>query len=257
MNCSETKHEPNPSRAEDAQSSDFQLDIFRRYVLVPPPPAKVPYNLDNKDSTYYSQSGQDKLAAKLLKDKRQGFFIEVGAYNGEIMSNTLYFEKSLGWTGLLIEANPRAYRELLSKDRKAWIAGCCIAISNALERVTFLAHGMVGGVSSGTNALTSKFDHLAKENSPYVYNVEQNCFPFMTMMQAVNVTHIDFFSLDVEGNEMHILKTIDFSRVSVTLFAIETNGNSAEIKDFLTPLGYREAEGSTSADVMYINNSLL
>jgi hypothetical protein len=38
---------------------------------------------------------------KLFKMKRNGFFIEAGAYDGEMYSNSLYLEKRLGWKGLL------------------------------------------------------------------------------------------------------------------------------------------------------------
>jgi hypothetical protein len=34
--------------------------------------------------------------------KRGGVFVEAGAYDGETFSNTLYLEKRLGWTGLLV-----------------------------------------------------------------------------------------------------------------------------------------------------------
>ena len=93
------------------------VEIFRRFVLQPPAPAKVPYNLKNEVATHYSQSEQDKKIDNLLKQREKGFFIEVqapllarrssreprcddhlqvGAYDGEIMSNSLFFEKSRG-----------------------------------------------------------------------------------------------------------------------------------------------------------------
>ena len=40
---------------------------------------------------------------------RKGFFIEAGAYDGADISNTFYFEKVLGWTGILVEPNPDAF----------------------------------------------------------------------------------------------------------------------------------------------------
>ena len=38
--------------------------------------------------------------------KRNGFFIEAGALNGEKGSNSLSFETDLGWSGLLAEGDP-------------------------------------------------------------------------------------------------------------------------------------------------------
>ena len=46
---------------------------------------------------------------------KNGFFIEAGAYDGEIGSNTLLFELKHNWTGLLVEPNPDAFKMLTNK----------------------------------------------------------------------------------------------------------------------------------------------
>ena len=51
----------------------------------------------------------------LFGRQRKGFFIEAGAYDGEMISNKLYLEKKMGWTGLLVEPNPDAFAELVNK----------------------------------------------------------------------------------------------------------------------------------------------
>jgi len=43
------------------------------------------------------------------------------------------------------------------------------------------------------------------------------CFPVETILAALNRTHVDFFSLDVEGLELEVLKTIPFQKVNVNL----------------------------------------
>lgn len=47
-----------------------------------------------------SQFGQSIFVDDLLKRKQQGFFVEAGAFNGEEISNSLFFERIRGWTGL-------------------------------------------------------------------------------------------------------------------------------------------------------------
>ena len=51
-----------------------------------------------------SQYGQEDYILELFENKKDGFFVEVGAYDGVTFSNTLLLEK-LGWRGLLIEGN--------------------------------------------------------------------------------------------------------------------------------------------------------
>jgi len=58
---------------------------------------------------------------KRLSQRRGGFYVECGAFDGEILSNTLFFELARNWTGLLAEANPAYYSKLLAKNRKVSI----------------------------------------------------------------------------------------------------------------------------------------
>ena len=57
-----------------------------------------------------------------------GFFVECGAFDGEQLSNTLYFEKTRHWKGLLIEANPTNYAELKKKNRNAFTINACLSV---------------------------------------------------------------------------------------------------------------------------------
>lgn len=55
-------------------------------------------------------------------------------------------------------------------------------------------------------------DDYGKKKSPIV-NVQ--CFPFYTYLLALNITVIDYFSLDVEGSELNVLKTIPFDKIDI------------------------------------------
>lgn len=57
---------------------------------------------------YQSQAGQDRFIHQtFFKTKKQGVFVEIGAYNGWVGSNCLFFEKIQNWQGVLVEASPR------------------------------------------------------------------------------------------------------------------------------------------------------
>ena len=57
-------------------------------------------------------------------------FIESGAFTGESLSNTLHFEATRGWTGLLIEPDQKNYATLKSKQRKAYTANACLSVTS-------------------------------------------------------------------------------------------------------------------------------
>ena len=56
------------------------------------------------------QFGQAGAIEKLFRGKKNGFFVEAGAFDGEAFSNTLLFELKHNWTGLLVEPNPDLYQ---------------------------------------------------------------------------------------------------------------------------------------------------
>lgn len=55
----------------------------------------------------------------LFYSVRDGTFIEMGALDGERYSNTWFFEKEMGWRGLLIEGSPKNYEKLVGKRPEA------------------------------------------------------------------------------------------------------------------------------------------
>src|SRR4051812_34384611 len=75
----------------------------------------------------YSQEGQDRyLDSKIFRKKRDGFFIEIGAYDGIRFSNTYLFEKERGWKGICIEPIPERF-DLLRKNRNAVCIQACVS----------------------------------------------------------------------------------------------------------------------------------
>ena len=61
---------------------------------------------------------------------------------------------------------------------------------------------------------------------------------------------IDFLSLDVEGNELNVLKGLDFSRYGFKYLLIEAR-NPREVADFLLPRGYGLREQVSSHDYLF------
>ena len=94
------------------------------------------YNFTENPVITQGQFGQPIEVAKLFKNKKNGFFIEAGAYDGEKFSNTLLFETTLNWTGILIEPNPKYFEDLLNKNRKAYAIKTCLSTKAQVTEVT-------------------------------------------------------------------------------------------------------------------------
>jgi hypothetical protein len=206
-------------------------------------PSHLPYQLQNGEGPYWSQLGQDRSIDTILKGKTHGFFIEAGGYDGESMSNTLFLERSRGWTGLVLEANPHLFATAVQKHRKCYLLNAGFSITGREENISFKLAGPLGGYSSTyTQAhLQRTEDEISQQQNWMRGDVGSgdeisvptyllhNILSQMTEFDAPPYV-VDFFSLDTEGSELAILKAIDFSQVQVGVFVIEYNGET-RIKD--------------------------
>lgn len=64
------------------------------------------------------------------------------------------------------------------------------------------------------NELTSKIENT-KDVAHNGKHVDVQCFPLASYIMALNITSVDYFSLDVEGSEMEVLQTIPFNLVDI------------------------------------------
>lgn len=174
------------------------------------------YDSNFSVTTQKSQVWQDAFIWRNLFADRTapGFFVDSGSAEGVIGSNSYFFEKCFGWRGLCVEPNERFHRKLRA-HRKCTIVPECI--SNVSEIRTFYADGFVSGVTR--NAL----------QQPHANVSTIQCRPLPEMLQRARSseadavsdgtsTHpltIDLWSLDVEGFELAVLSSIDFTQLSV------------------------------------------
>jgi FkbM family methyltransferase len=157
----------------------------------------------------YSQLGQDKIIDKLLNHRTNGFFIEAGAHDGQTFSNTLFLEKERNWTGLLVEADPNLFRLIKGEKRQAYSSNTCLSTSSYAMAVNFTFADALGGIKPT--------DYKNEVTGTAIIQ----CIPLITYLLALNIRHVDYFSLDVEGTEIEVLKQIDFNRFQFDVLTIE------------------------------------
>ena len=70
---------------------------------------------NNRDATntwVWSPSHHPNRTEDSSENKKNGFFIDIGAYDGVYIDNTYILEKEYNWNGICIEANPIIFSEL-------------------------------------------------------------------------------------------------------------------------------------------------
>jgi len=150
----------------------------------------------NCDSKHISL--QNKL--NKIFNKKGGFFIELGANNGLFQSNTAFFEKEMGWTGILIEPSLKGYEQCkINRPNSVCLNYACVSsdykdvyIEGDFENNHPM--GSVNGVRNGNKNLV-KVKAITLEKI-----LNKHCH-----------TNIDFLSLDTEGYELEILKGLNLN----------------------------------------------
>ena len=185
-------------------------------------PSTLPYNLSNqfKGKKYFSQDKQDIFVDNYFKNMTNGTFFEVGAADGVTFSNSLFFERERHWTGVLIEANKDLYTSLVSVHRKSYTINSCLSLDEKLNVVNFLPAKLLSGIEKSLKLVELMMNRVQR-NFPNIEPEEVLCIPVKSILKAINMTYINFFSLDVEGAELDILKSIPFNAVTIDFFMIE------------------------------------
>ena len=169
---------------------------------------------------FFSQSGQDKiLKDHFFKDKKKGFFVEIGAFDGIDGSNCFYFEKVQEWDGIAVEASKIQFNKL-KKNRKCKLFN--EAINSKEKDVEFIE------VQEGLTQMSGIDDenYIAKEFINKDPNSKIGKFKTKTVtFEKIVPTNaiIDYLSLDIEGGEMDLLESIDFSKYKIKVISVENN----------------------------------
>ncbi|XP_063863753.1 LOW QUALITY PROTEIN: protein Star-like [Scylla paramamosain] len=197
----------------------------------PPFPITSPCTKTSGATSRVTPSGGSSTTTTLsifFDNQRGGFFVEAGALDGEFLSNTLWLETALGWTGLLIEADQNNYRHLAWKRRRAWISNTCITkeeypreavfevLTKASKFPTWLYHANTREINTHNSLL-----HDEMSNSSERAYAKAQCFPLTSYLLALNVTLIDFLSLTSRGHEWAVLRSLPLDRLRVRSLAVE------------------------------------
>lgn len=186
----------------------------------------------------YSQYRQDVFVAEILMHGRPGVFVDVGARDGKIISNTYLLETEYRWTGLLIEPHP----ELFAKTEQRNCIRVNAAISDSpepsLQFVRLLEEPF------GNSGLLSTYPHPQHLTDKRHDIIDVQVLPLREVLQQNAICDVDYLDLDVEGHELNVLKSIDFAATQIRYLAVECppsleHPTTQAIVSFLEPLGYR------------------
>lgn len=168
-------------------------------------------------SRYYAEYGEDSIVNCLLHYKRDGFYVDVGAFHPKRLSSTYYFYKKQKWNGIVVEPNPRNC-ELFRSCRKRDI----VVNRGAASISDRLNYYMFHDASQNTFSSDFKDDRLKEgmivkdekviQVEPLAKIIEENLPPGR---------QIDYLNVDVEGLDLDVLKSNDWEKYRPSVITVE------------------------------------
>ena len=162
----------------------------------------------------YSMFGEDVFVEKFFKKKSKGIYVDVGCYHPLDGNNTHLLYKK-GWHGMNIDLNETSI-DLFNKTRKNDV-NLRIAVSNKFKKIKFFYRKKINML----NTINKKFAFNNFRKGFKTSYVQADTLNSVLDKSKFKNKKIDFLNLDVEGNEINALKSLNFKKYSPKLICVE------------------------------------
>lgn len=183
-----------------------------------------------------SQWSQDAFVMFASTLKREGRFLEIGGADGYSHSNTYALEKQLGWRGTLVEPDPSQFKSLQATRPNNTLLNAAISPRDREEVLTLRLVGQYSALQGheGEDA------HIQTRLQSHEFVTVKG----ISLSRILAAETFDYFSLDIEGAELDILRSIQWPEVNKpAILTVEHNSRDNDKREMLTLLraqGYRE-----------------
>ncbi len=171
--------------------------------------------LDAYGPKHFSERNEEVIIRHFFKDRRNGFFLDVGAYHYRDGSNTYFLEKYLGWSGIAIDANAEFARGYEENRPKTKFFSFFVS-DRSDEKADFFIVRDPGHLTKST--AVQSFVSGRKTEEIKVPTITLNA-----LLSKLAIKHIDFLSLDIELWEPKALAGFDIDAYKPDLVCVEAH----------------------------------
>lgn len=201
-------------------------------------------------SSRHSRPAHDDLDAKLERYLPQtGTFLEVGANDGYTWSNTYYLERLKGWSGVLIEGIPDLYEECRRRRPRSRVYNYALVGPAFSDGHVTMSYSDLCSLAKEAND-GNTVDPQAPGAPTYEISVPARTLDAVLIEDGDR--HLDFLSLDTEGNEAAVLRGLDLERRGPDWLLVEvpTIERRNAVEEALGGL-YETVAALTPGDILY------
>ena len=173
--------------------------------------------------------GEQDLIRDFFDNKQDGFYVDVGANEPMIESQTYHLDK-IGWSGLLLEPLPH-YCNLLKQHRTGKVVQyACSSPENNNKVLKLIVAGGHSTLNQNPIALGTKSNQT----------INVTCKTLDSILEENNVdVGFDFISIDIEGHEMEMFKGFTLKKWNPKLVLLEDHVTNHKKHNFMVQNGYQ------------------
>ena len=213
----------------------------------------------------YSQAGEDLILANLFYKFNIDYpvYIDIGANHPSYISNTYYYYLR-GSSGICIEPNPMLFKKFKKLRPRDVVLNVGIGEEETAESDFYLFPDYANGLSTFSKDEAIYWRDIGMEKIgkiKYDKIIKVSLRSINSILQSLKGKIPDLISIDVEGLDLIILKSLDFDLYQPLTFCVETLGydenkkeyKKNEIADFLSTKGYH-VYADTHINTIFLRN---
>ena len=182
----------------------------------------------------YSMDGEDIIITDYFKNKKKGFYVDIGCYHPIHRSNTFLLYKK-GWQGMNVDIHNFSI-DLFNYARPKDL-NYNFAVSNKNEVINMYFQKELSQLSTTDFDYAKKvFQGPIKEKKIQAYTLDE-IFKFSNLYDK----KIDLLDIDVEGADFEVLEGLSFEKFEPELVCVEIHGENfknSNIYKFLQEKNY-------------------
>lgn len=223
------------------------MKTFVKKIILKAIPKNIKFWINFEHTKYghisYSMEGEDRVLQRLMNYRQNGIFVDVGAHLPKKYSNTYYYYK-MGWRGINIDAMPGSM-DLFNKMRPNDI-NIEVPISDVEEELFYYVFNATDLNTFDPSKIDTylsypgiKLKEKIKLKTRRLEDVLSESLPKLGSNQ------IDFLSIDVEGWDMHVIKSNNWNLYRPEFLLVEdlfsdiTETLNGELTSYLISVGYK------------------
>ena len=169
----------------------------------------------------YSMLGEDLVVNNFFKNKTNGTYVDVGCYHPIDGNNTHLLFKN-GWNGVNIDLNKISI-DLFNVARKN-DENFRVAVSNKSKKIKFYYRKKINML----NTINKKFANNSFKKGYSIDYIQARTLSSILKESKLKNKKIDFLNIDIEGNEINALKTLDFKIYRPKLICVEIHNFTSD-----------------------------